>query len=306
MFAAIAVLLTVQSQAGECDNWQLLHPQWIFCDDFESGGALVATGRYFEHDDNGGEFVPTANVGWNNSVGMRARWQTGEASAGNLKLAFGRNPSSYMDKGIRNTEDFREIYYRHYVKMQSGWQGNPFKLSRASVISASNWSQAMIAHIWQGTGNQLAIDPVRCVDTDNTVKCEGYNDFANMDWLGFKNGQTPVFDTDNANRWYCVEAHVRLNDPGQSNGIQEFWVDGQLEARSDTLNFVRSFTGYAINSVFFENYWNGGSSQQQERYFDNIVVSTERIGCLSTPPPVADDSMCFPVVGQNGINVNCL
>ena len=37
---------------------------------------------------------------------------------------------------------------------------------------------------------------------------------------------------------------------------------------------------YALNAVFFENYWNDGSSQDQERYLDNFVISTEPIGCL--------------------------
>jgi len=31
--------------------------------------------------------------------------------------------------------------------------------------------------------------------------------------------------------------------------------------------------------VFFENYWNDGAPAAQERDLDNIVVSTERIGC---------------------------
>jgi hypothetical protein len=70
-----------------------------------------------------------------------------------------------------------------------------------------------------------------------------------------------------------------LNDPGQSNGIQEFWIDGALEARRQDLNFVMSYAGYAINAVFFENHWNTGSPKLQERYFDNIVVSTRPIGC---------------------------
>jgi hypothetical protein len=46
------------------------------------------------------------------------------------------------------------------------------------------------------------------------------------------------------------------------------------------LDFVGTYTDYAINAVFFENYWNDGSIKEQERYFDNIVVSTKPIGCL--------------------------
>jgi hypothetical protein len=100
-----------------------------------------------------------------------------------------------------------------------------------------------------------------------------------MQWLGLKNGVTQLFSTANANKWSCVESHVKLNDPGQSNGIQEFWVNGQLEARSSNLNFVGSYTDYGLNAVFLENWWNAGSPQVQERYFDNFVVSTQPIGC---------------------------
>lgn len=265
----------------ECENWQTLHPEWIFCDDFESTMPMVGDGRYFEYGDNGGDCIVVDDVGLDGSRGLQVRWQTGEVGAGGMKLAFGRNPNGYMDKGIRASEDFREIYYRMYLKMEAGWQGSPAKLSRATVFtSSSDWDQAMIAHLWSDSNEHLLVDPVRCVDTNNQVKCHGYNDFANMDWLGNLSGITPIFATSHSDRWFCVEAHVKLNDPGQSNGIQEFWIDGNLEARRDGLDFVRSYTDYAINAVFFENYWNDGSSRDQERYFDNIVVSTQPIGCL--------------------------
>jgi hypothetical protein len=136
----------------------------------------------------------------------------------------------------------------------------------------------MIAHLWS-SGDYLLVDPVRCVDLSTSlVKCIGYNDFPNMDWIGNLRGTTPIFDSVHDGIWYCVESHVKLNDPGTSNGIQEFWIDGNLDARRDSLNFVVSYTDYAINAVLFENYWNSGSVQLQERYFDNIVVSTQPIG----------------------------
>lgn len=33
--------------ADECQNWQMSHPEWIFCDDFEDGNALGAPGPVF-------------------------------------------------------------------------------------------------------------------------------------------------------------------------------------------------------------------------------------------------------------------
>ncbi len=242
-----------------------------------------------------GDFIVMDGAGVAGSRGIRTLWQTGEVGAGGLKLAFGRNPNGYMNKGIRPGEDFREVFYRMYLKNQAGWVGDPAKLSRATIFSSStDWSQAMIAHLWGGWDDRLLIDPVRCVDTNNQVKCSGYNDFSNMDWLGYQNGQTPIFSPGYDDRWYCIEAHVRLNDPGLENGVQEFWIDGVLEAGRNDLNFVRSYTDYAINAIFFENYWNDGSVQDQARYWDNIVVSTERIGCLGGEPVVGD--LYLPVV----------
>ncbi|MHC4396575.1 MAG: hypothetical protein ACYS1A_13060 [Planctomycetota bacterium] len=268
-----------QPPTHECDNWQILHPEWIFCDDFEVDSAFVRQGRYFEYSNNGGDFVPLNGIGLDASKGMRVIFQQGEVSAGGFKLGFGRVPQGYFDKGIRNTEDFREVYYRMYLKMQPGWVGSPGKLSRATCFSSSgDWSQAMIAHLWS-SGDYLLVDPVRCVDpVTSLVKCVGYNDFGNMDWIGNQAGVTPIFDSLHDGIWYCVEARVKLNDPGTGNGIQDFWIDGNLEARRAGLNFVASYTDYAINAVLFENYWNSGSPQLQERYFDNIVVSTQPIG----------------------------
>jgi hypothetical protein len=266
--------------AGECDNWKTAHPEWIFCDDFESSGPLVAPGRYFEYDDNGGDFAVKDSAGFGNSRGMRVRFQTGEVGAGSIKLAFGRNPVPYMNKQqVRPNEDFREIYYRMYLKMQAGWQGSPAKLSRATIFSSSqDWRQAMIAHLWSDANERLLIDPASCVNANGAVACTTYNDFDHLKWLGNKSGITPVFATANADTWYCIEHHVKLNDPGQSNGVQEFWINGQLEAAKTGLNFTGTYTEYAINAVFFENYWNSGSSKDQERYFDNIVVSATKIG----------------------------
>ena len=130
--------------AAECHNWPAVHPEWIFCDDFENDLPLVGSGRYFEYGSDEGDFVLREGAGTNGSRGMRVLWQPDEVGAGGLKLGFGRNPSGYINKGIRPDEDFREIYYRMYLKMQVGWQGNPAKLSRKSssnnltALSAAN------------------------------------------------------------------------------------------------------------------------------------------------------------------------
>lgn len=282
IIACIIYLSFAAYPANECTDWQTNHPEWIFCDDFESSDPLVTSGRYFEYGDNDGDFKLVDSIGVDESKGMEVVWQQGEVGAGGIKVAFGRNPNSYMNKQqISPNTDFREIYYRMYLKVEEGWEGNPAKLSRATVFTSSeDWRQAMIAHLWSDGNYHLLLDPASCVDANGTVECTTYNDFDNLQWLGNKSGITPLFDSDHDDTWFCVEHHVKLNDPGQSNGLQEFWIDDSLEARRENMNFTGTYTEYAINAVFFENYWNDGSIKEQKRYFDNIVISTERIGCL--------------------------
>jgi hypothetical protein len=123
------------------------------------------------------------------------------------------------------------------------------------------------------------VDPASGTDAAGNLKTTKYNDFANLRWLGLNAGRTPVFAGDNLGKWHCVEAYTRLNDAGLSNGVFRMWVNGSLDAERTGLNWIGSYSAYGINAVFFENYWNAGSPRTQERYFDNLVVSRQRIGC---------------------------
>jgi hypothetical protein len=261
---------------------------WIWCDDFEQDRLS----HYFEYDTAGGNFVRAAGVGVGGSTGMRARWAAvGQPGAGSLHLAFGKTPQSYFRPVDAGTANYREIYWRMYLKHQPGWiGGGGDKLSRATILaSSSTWAQAMSAHVWSGESpgpnqNYLYIDPASGTDASGNLRTTGYNDFANWRYLGFTRSTTPIFDANHAGQWHCVEAYAKLNDSGQSNGLFRLWINGALEAERTGLNWVGAYSAYGINAVFFENYWNGGSPQVQERYFDNIVVSTQPIGCAPSAP----------------------
>lgn len=275
--APSAAPATAPRRANEC---AAPRPGWIWCDDFEQDRLK----QYFEYDAGDGAFVRTAGVGIDGSFGMRARFAQGQVSAGALHLAIGKVPAEYFHPVDAGKAIYRNVYWRVYVRYQPGWIGGAgYKLSRAISFATPKWAQAMIAHVWGGDGGDsthLQLDPVRGTDGSGTVRTAGYNDFSHFTWLGRKVGLTPLFDASHVGRWYCVEAHATLNDPGLADGVFELWVDGNLEASETALNFVGTFRDYGINAVFFENYWNTGAPATQERYFDNIVVSTQRIGCV--------------------------
>ena len=212
---------------------------------------------------------------------MIARYPTSAPSSpGQLHLAFGKTPNPYFKPVDNGTAVYREIYWRLYVMHPKEWMGEgPDKLSRAMSLASENWSQVMIAHVWNGGHPQLVIDPASGTDAAGAVMTTRYNDGDHFRWLGAATGATNLFDSAHLGRWICVEAHVRLNDPGQSNGGFELWVDGNHEAARTGLNWVGAFSNYGINALFIENYRNDASPAEQSRYLDNLIVGTRRIGC---------------------------
>src|SRR5690606_20733997 len=90
---------------------------WIFCDDFEQNRLS----QYFEYVDAGGNFVRDSNAGRDDSYGMKASFLSEQTGAGNLKVAFGLTPHSYVAPVDGGTEKYREIYWRMYVRNEPGW-----------------------------------------------------------------------------------------------------------------------------------------------------------------------------------------
>ena len=254
-------------------------PAWIFCDDFEADRS----GKYFEYITRNGSFARTAGVGANGSYGMKASFKAGQVDAGALHLAFGRTPQSYFRPADAGTANYRELWWRFRLKYQAGWiGGSGWKVSRMfSFASPTSWAQSMVGHLAGGNAilYKLLIDPVSGTDPSGNLLTTTYNDFAHFRSLGSVKSQTMIFAPANAGRWFCVEAHIKLNTATASDGAFELWIDGQPEASRTGMNWVGSFDTYGLNAVFLENYWNGGSPKEQERYFDDLIVSTQPIGC---------------------------
>jgi hypothetical protein len=89
-------------------------------------------------------------------------------------------------------------------------------------------------------------------------------------------------------RWVCLEVMQRLNTPGQSDGELAFWGDGELAHRQTGMNW-RDVPELQLNKAWLQHYIARGDADQSNRiWFDDIVVSTERIGCV--PSDVAPTS----------------
>ncbi len=274
-------------------------PAVLFCEDYEDPSPVSS--RWVEHNQAGGSFVRVAGEGVGGGHAMRVTYKSGQVGAGWMTRTFGTTPPGFYPPQSHAGRQFREIYWREYIRTGPGWSGNPYKLSSIYVFASGSWAQAALAHLWPGGKSHLVLDPVSGIGNDGKLATTQYNDFANLRWLGGNNaidagwtgstqGSTSIFGPQSVDRWFCIEARAKLNTPGQSDGEFEFWVDGQAQARLQGLNWVETWGDYGFNAITLENYWNGGSPQQNVRYRDHLVVSEKRIGCLGsgggpTSPP---------------------
>ena len=137
---------------------------WIFCDDFDQDRLRA----YFEYDAKNGSFVRSSGLGNGGSHAMKARFAVGQVDAGALHLAFGRTPQPIVRPVDAGMADYREIYWRFYLKYQPGWTGGGGnKVTRAfGFASDTSWAQNMFGHVWSGSraGNYLVLDPASGTD----------------------------------------------------------------------------------------------------------------------------------------------
>jgi len=81
------------------------------------------------------------------------------------------------------------------------------------------------------------------------------------------------------NTWYCIEQFVRLNTPGQTDGLLIAWRDGKKVFEKKNLQF-RTSRVLKIEDVWM-NIYHGGldpSPTEQTVYIDNFVVAKDYIG----------------------------
>jgi len=80
-------------------------------------------------------------------------------------------------------------------------------------------------------------------------------------------------------RWICCEFMVKHNTPGQRDGEQAFWIDGDLRGHWKGINWRRSATLWA-NAFTLESYVTDRWTKNETNivYFDNVVIAREYIG----------------------------
>lgn len=86
--------------------------------------------------------------------------------------------------------------------------------------------------------------------------------------------------------WHCLELRVRLNSPGQADGVLQLFVDNvlildmdDLQVRADERPVGRVRVGAQIDR--------GGDTlpRSENRYWDNVEIGRISVGADPSPPP---------------------
>ena len=93
-------------------------------------------------------------------------------------------------------------------------------------------------------------------------------------WQGFRPTTPSAYVAD---RWICTEVEVKHNTPGQADGEFRVWIDGALMTQNTAVKFRDNPISW--NAIEVTGYYDGGSPKAQASWVDDIVVSTQRIGC---------------------------
>ena len=67
--------------------------------------------------------------------------------------------------------------------------------------------------------------------------------------------------------WHKIEQRIKLNNPGEFNGIMRIFVDGILAVSLDDLNF-RTSDDTKINGMYFNVQFGGSDPESQARVFN--------------------------------------
>ncbi|MEX1366367.1 MAG: hypothetical protein AB1Z98_24795 [Nannocystaceae bacterium] len=261
---------------------QPLPGSWVFCEDFET--TVDPNEVMLDYQGLDGAFVLVDETGASGTHSMQVTYREGEEAAGWMVLSFGASPIEYGDRPTYAPDgSFREVYWRVRTKTEPGWPDvGPGRLTRTVAFADADWSEAVVGHL-QSAGDAVVLQgvPSTCV-AGAEVACTGFDD-AGLENLDEMIGEAPLFSSEESGRWHCVEGRMRLNEIGAADGVFEYWVDDELQASRTNLDLRGDWDEYGINAVVVENLWPGGAPGPLRRWIDDLVVSTEPIGCRPGP-----------------------
>lgn len=276
----------------------------IFADDFESWASSTeppqGTWSVRDNDVSRTGIIPGSSVAdsaYDPGEGALeiTCWTPGSGSqSGGLHINLGNYGSEDESLG----DGYDEVYIRYYIKF-----GDNYRAVRNHGANLGGRDLKMKGAAWVGMAGIQDVSTRGYFYSGVQPRGEFGSKVLEMGFYSYhldKSGQwgenyevqkkVPI----EVGRWYCVERHMKLNsvdpdkaDPANADGIEELWIDGELTIRKDDVRF-RRVPHLRITFFSLETYYHGLPEQYNHDnpikvYFDNVVISKEYTGPVSTP-----------------------
>lgn len=183
-----------------------------------------------------------------------------------------------------------EVYFRYYLRVSAAWVNSPDsgKLPGfGGTYGRAGWG----GRAWDGRQGWSARGAfVRPPGPDHPAhlrlplasyvyhseSAASYGD--TLPWGGSKGAAFLQAD-----RWYCVEQHIKLNTPGRPDGVLRAWVDGKPVFERRDLR-LRDTPALRVENIWMNVYLGGTTLAPVDMpmLIDHLVVATRYIGPM--PP----------------------
>lgn len=262
----------------------------IFCEDFEGTNPKSRFDDYDGNPDTENQItIETGPGGDSSNKSIRFRVPPGERGGSDLLKVL---PGEY-DK----------LYARWYIKFEAGFNfsapmhggglaaGDRSLLGRAGIRpNGADNAYFVIDHNKQATPYAYSYYRGMYQDcTDPNGSCWGdslpciYDSGA---YYCTKPAHRPTTTppTYKANQWHCVEQLLDLGTPNTSgqnpNGRSALWLDGTMVGDVSDL-WIRTTSSLKISMLWLSLFHHDGTHSTVGEFIDNVVVSTQPIGCGS-------------------------
>ncbi len=254
-------------------------PSIVWCDDFENGSW------YSKDCDTANASGGLAQTkGWCGTIFSNPISPTGAAVCGAAGAAGtncaasgglhngGQGGVNMADHNLGpNANGYNEIWLRYYIKPSAGYQYGAQKMITFNSTPAGSGGISI-----GGSGSPFsngAYDTCPVYDCNTTGAVYYYR----------QNQATKLTLSQITGHWAYVEMHVKLNTPGQANGIWELWLNDcgtngvctgtpTLRSHYTTVQWQGPTDNKQIKSIWFENWANPGSVGTE--LYDQIMVKT--------------------------------
>jgi hypothetical protein len=221
------------------------------------------------------------------SADAERQFQPFSGRALRVKIPAGKNTGLNLDYKFRERtgSEPEEIYFRYYLRFGNDWAPtlDGGKLPGISgTYDNAGWGgrRSDGTNGWSMRGKFLRMpDDASPLHGRTMVGIYAYHadmtDFYGDNWI-WTDGFRGLLER---NRWYAIEQYVRINTPGQRDGIVRAWVDGVPVFERAGIRF-RDTPRIKIEKVWM-NVYHGGTApapRTMHLFIDNVVIARRYVG----------------------------